>query len=84
MLNLCSGGESTKEGFLEFFQACRRHSLIWDYPKTGFLYVDLVVDPEAQHSRSLEDVIDPEEAHSQNTEEEGASEFSLKPRKKKK
>ncbi len=51
--------------------------------KTGFLYVDLVVDPEAQHSQAIEDVIDPEEAHSQNDEEEGASEFSLNPERRK-
>lgn len=51
--------------------------------KTGFLYVDLVVDPEAQHSQAIEDVIDPEEAHSQNDEEEGASEFSVNPERRK-
>jgi ribonuclease G len=52
--------------------------------KTGFLYVDLVVDPEAQHNQVIEDVIDPEEAQSQNDEEdEGATELSLNPERRK-
>jgi len=52
-------------------------------PKTGFLYVDLVVDPLAQiNEEEIDLVVDPEERNSEEAEEDDSPDAAVAPKKR--